>query len=364
MISPSLGADLAEPIADIYREAELRILARLAAALATGMDEPRWELETLVRIQRVRDEALAILEASNPEVAAAIRSALAGAYSAGILSVYEDVGERLPHLAPDVDVRALAVASLTSETVRGVASAQAPILRAVDDVYRSVVARVVTQVGLGVSTRQEAVQRALQKFAGQGLRTITTRRGTMNLADYTEMAVRTATSRMALDAHLQTQERAGLDLVVIHPGPRACDICDRWARAILSRSGRTGTLRMESLASGNWVAVNVAASLDDARAAGWGHPNCRCALRAYLPGVTKADAIQRPRWDQAGYEAQQRQRAIELQIRGWKRRQAIAVTPDAAAESRAKVKAWQGAMREHLAANPGLKRQSAREQIG
>lgn len=364
MISPSLGADLAEPVADIYRDAELRILERIATALGTGLEAPDWEVQQLARLQRIRQGILDELAMLNPMAAAEIMQALTEAYGSGILSAFADVGDAVPHLNPTADARAAAVATLAAETVRGVASAQAPILRAVDDIYRAVIAQVVSVATTGAIGRQEAVQSALRQFTRAGLSVIPTRRGTMNLSDYVQMAVRTATSRTALAGHLDTMDRAGLDLVVIHPGPRACKICDDWARKVLSRSGQTGVLRLDSVRSDRQVAVTVDDTLAAARAAGWGHPNCRCALQTYLPGITRRDTIERPRWDQEGYEAQQRQRGIERQIRGWKVAQATAITPEEKAAAGARVKAWQQAQRDLLDQHPYLKRQSAREQIG
>lgn len=364
MISPSLGADLAEPVADIYRDAELRILERIAAALAIGLDAPDWEVQQLARLQRIRESILAELRLVNPMAAAAIMDALTEAYGSGILSAFQDAGPYVPHLDPTADARAAAVAVLAAETVRGVASAQAPILRAADDIYRAVIAQVTTQVGTGVIGRQEAVQSALRQFAHAGIQGIETRGGKMDLADYVQMAVRTAASRTALAGHENTMDRVGLDLVVIHPGPRACKICDQWARKVLSRKGQTGVLQMRSLTDGTFVAVTVDDTLARARAAGWGHPNCRCSLQSYMPGVTRPDIIERPPWDQVAYEAQQRQRAIERQIRGWKTQQAIGITPEAKMDAARRVRAWQQAQRDLLDAYPFLKRQSVREQIG
>lgn len=363
MISPTLGAALAEPVADIYRDAELRILERIAWSLQAGIDAPDWEVQQLMRLQRVRAEVLAELEAINPAAAAVIRLAIESAYTTGGLSAFQDVGTTVPHVEASPDARANAVAVLAADTIRGVASGQSSILRAVDDVYRDVIAKVVSQVVVGTTTREAAVQSALEQFLGKGLTTIPTRRGRMSLADYATMAVRTATVRSAISGQVDTNRQMGLDLVVIHPGPRACDICDRWARSVLTTGSQVGRLMVDDLGKGGQVSVDVDATLDEARAAGWGHPNCRCGMHTYLPGVTERDIIERPEWDQEGYEAQQRQRAIERQVRGWKVREAIAVTDTAKAESRERVKAWQGAMREHLDQHPDLKRQSAREQI-
>ena len=89
--------------------------------------------------------------------------------------------------------------------------------------------------------------------------------------------------------------------------------------------------------------------------------NCRHSLNAYIPGATVAP---KPRSSPEGYVAQQRQRALERGIRTWKMREAIALDEPARRAAAGKVGEWQAALRAHLAANPELKRQSAREQIG
>jgi hypothetical protein len=90
--------------------------------------------------------------------------------------------------------------------------------------------------------------------------------------------------------------------------------------------------------------------------------NCRHSARAYLPGVTKLP--EQPTADPEGDLARQRQRAIERNIRRWKEREASALTPEAKAGAKARVRKWQSAMRQHLADNPALKRLSYREAIG
>ncbi|MEV0444513.1 phage minor capsid protein [Streptomyces spectabilis] len=68
--------------------------------------------------------------------------------------------------------------------------------------------------------------------------------------------------------------------------------------------------------------------------------------------------------DPGGYEAGQRQRAIERHIRRYKRREAAALPPRSPARRPGKVRQWQGAMRDHLAAHPDLRRLRHREQVG
>jgi hypothetical protein len=63
------------------------------------------------------------------------------------------------------------------------------------------------------------------------------------------------------------------------------------------------------------------------------------------------------------YEDTQRQREIERHIRRWKRVAAAAMNDDARRAANAKVREWQKAMREHLAAHEHLRRKPEREQV-
>jgi len=364
VISPNIGADLAQPVAAIYAEAELAILERISDQLGLDLDADDWDTLQLARLQQVRAEVLALLGQVNPDAAALLQQQLDAGYAAGQASAFQDVGGVLDPIRAQTADRVYAVAALAQDTATALQSAQPGILRAVDDVYRRVVSEATAQVLTGTTTRQDAVQRVLRQLLGQGIRGIQTARGTMDLETYATMAVRTATARSAVAGHEGVMDAMGLDLVVIHPGPRACPICDRWARMILARKGPDGVLTVTSLTTGEPVQVDVGATLTEARNAGWGHPNCRCNLAAYMPGVTQAHEIERPPFDQDAYDAQQRQRALERSIRNAKRQQAIAITPEGKAAAGRKVAAQQQAMRDHLADHPDLKRQGKREQLG
>ena len=357
------GALYAQRIAEVYRDAELRILERIVAALTAGMAADDWDMQVLGRTQRLREQVLAILQTANAQQAAAIREALAAVYGQAGLGVLAEVGAGVAAVEVATDVRALATASIAAEMVGAVSSTLGPMLRATEDVLRGVVAEVVAQRATSAIGRREATQVALQRLAAQGLRAVQTRRGVMDLATYVEMAVRTGTSSAAISGHLDQARALGLNLVAVQPGPRACRICDRWARMVLAIDGEAGTIMATNVRTGALMQVRVDATVAEARAAGWKHPNCRCGIRTYQPGLTRADTLERPRWDGDAYRAQQRQRGIERQIRGWKQREAIAITPEARREARERIRAWQATMRDHLDRHPFLKRQSAREQV-
>ena len=357
------GVRYAERIAEVYRDAELRILERITAALSAGLAAPDWEVQVLGRLQGLREQVLAILQGVNAEQAEAIREALAAVYGQAGLGVLAEVGVAATAAEVATDARALATSAIAGEMVGAVSSALGPVLRASEDVLRGVVAEVVAQRTTNAIGRREATQLALQRLAAQGLRAVQTRRGVMDLPTYVEMAVRTGTQSAAVAGHLDQAKAIGLNLVAVQPGPRACRICDRWARMVLAIDGPAGTIQARNARTGATMEVRVDSTVADARAAGWKHPNCRCSIRTYQPGLTRASDLERPAWDAEAYRAQQRQRGIERQIRGWKQREAIAITPEAKREARERIRAWQATMRDHLAQHDYLKRQSRREQL-
>jgi len=363
MITPELGAEYGQKVAEIYRDAELRILARISQALGVGTDAPDWNVRALAQVQQVRKITLEELRKASPEAAAMIRTSLAEAYGLGGLAVFDDVGSVLPLIEGMPQAQRAAVGALATELTTAISSATPGILRAVDDVYREVVADAIGSRLTGGEFQREAVQRSLQRFLGDGIKTVQTGRGRMGIGDYVHMAVRTGTARASLQGQFDTMSANGLDLIIISPGPRPCDICDRWARKILTIHSTTKRKPDTSLTTGRAIVVRVDGTLAEARAAGVFHPNDRCSSKTYLPGVTKAEELQRPPWDADGYAQQQRQRQIELGIRQAKTSQAIALTPEGRAQAAARVKDGQAVMRAHLAENTYLKRQSSREQL-
>jgi len=360
-----VDVQLAEKVGRLYADAETQILARIAGYLARGVDAPDWETTTLARLQNLRREALADLARANAAAADEISAAVAQSYSDGNADVYRDLADTIDPVHVSTLQQRAAVRQLADELTNGLQSTVAPVLRRTEDAYRSIVGEVVATTAARGESRRAATQRVLNRFADEGVATFRDSAGRQwHLDDYANMAVRTGQSQALIRGHEDVLDANGLDLVVVQPGPRACSVCDRFARQILSRSGaRTGALTVESMTTGRPLQIVVDGTLALARAAGFQHPNCRCRLRAYLPGATDPSVLQRPPWDREGYEAQQQQRAIERKIRAAKRREAVAVDPDAKRRATAEVQAGQLRMRQHLDEHPQLKRRSDREQV-
>ncbi|MFF4751821.1 phage minor capsid protein [Streptomyces sp. NPDC001270] len=357
----------AERTRNLYASAEQRLLGIIARQLADGLDAPGWAERKLAAVQALRRSAQAVVDELGKAVTLDVFGSVAEAYNTGHRAAVAELGalsDAARRLVDDVTPNAQAVDRLAEETVNLLTDRHRSILRAVDDGYRAVVAEVTATPLLGTGTRRQATQDAMARFADRGIRSFTDRAGRRwQLTSYAEMAVRTSVGRAASEAHARTLTDAGVDLVIVSDAPRECPLCRPWERKVLSLTGNGArTLQVEhATEDGRMVRVDVAGSLDEARRAGLQHPNCRHGVSAYTPGITRVEPAES---DPAGYEAGQRQRAIERNIRKWKNREAAAVTPEAKTAARAKVRQHQAAMRDHLAAHPDLRRLRSREQPG
>lgn len=367
-IHPGMVEPLAERTRDLYAAAEQRLLSIIARQLADGLDAPGWAERKLAAIQTLRRASQGVVDELGKAVRLDVFDAVAEAYNVGHRAAVAELGtlsDEARALVDDVTPNAQAVDRLAQETVDVVTSTHRSILRAVVDTFRAIVAEVSATPLLGTGSRRQAAQDAMRRFADAGIRAFTDRAGRRwQLTSYAEMAVRTSVARAATEAHMRTLSDAGIELVVVSDAPRECPLCRPWEGRVLAIAGPSGehTVEVEhALDDGRMISVRVAGTLDEARLAGFQHPNCRHSVSSYTPGLTRIEAAES---DPAGYEAGQRQRTIERRIRQYKRREAAAVTPEAQRAARIKVRQWQGAMRDHLAAHPDLRRLRHREQEG
>lgn len=368
-VSPSVVDDLSVRTFELYADAEERLLGIVARQLAAGFEAPGWVQRKLAAIQPLRRAARAVVDELGRAVELEVFDVVADAYNRGHRAAVAELGA-LPddarRLVDEVAPNAQAVDRLAVETVELVTATHRGILRAVVDAYREVVARVTATPLLGAGTRRQAVQDATRDFADRGIAGFTDRAGRRwQLTSYAEMAVRTSTARAAVEAHTRTLTVAGVEYVIVSDAPRECPLCRPWEGRLLSIGGPDGrrTVELEhSTRDGEFLSVVVQGSLDEARRAGFQHPNCRHSISAYIPGVTSL--VPPMRADGTSYKAGQRQRAIERNIRKHKKRAAAAPTPEAKKAAEAKVRRWQKTMREHLAARPNLRRLRHREQPG
>jgi hypothetical protein len=135
--------------------------------------------------------------------------------------------------------------------------------------------------------------------------------------------------------------------------------CAVWQGRILARTGTAGERRVENELTGEPMRVEVAGTVDEARAAGLMHPNCRHTFLPFIPGVTRAESVE---YDQAAEDEREHLRELERKVRREKRKEAGALTPADADRARRTIRALQAEIRDHIAAT-GLNRKRYREQL-
>lgn len=352
-ISPEYAENLAAPIAALYADAERILLERIAKALAAEMDAPDWAERKLIQLQLLQAQNAGLLRELSGRSAEEIAAAILKAYNRGTAMAVADLADLVtdPARAASLTPGLPAIESMVTEAVAAASSTHGRILRATDDVFRQVIARTAPQVLLGTQTRREAAQAALDEFAGRGITGFMDRSGrNWEMASYVEMSTRAATANAAITGHSDRLLAAGIDTVQVSDAPQECSKCRPWEGKVLSLSG---TARADG--------VPVAGTLAQAKADGLFHPGCRHSVSAYLHGYSRPAPARTA--DPEGDAARRRLRYLERKVREWKRREAVALSPETGEAARVKVRAYQAAIREHVASTPA-KRQRQREQLG
>ena len=237
------------------------------------------------------------------------------------------------------------------------------IMRASKDIYRKTAVEVMSKSfrESDVFTRRKFSQSMLNEFADKGLKSVTYRNGKkVSIEAYSEMLGRTMPAHASVQASLNRYSEHGYDLVRVTSHFRACELCVPYEGAILSSSGMSSGYE----------------SLDSAVANGLFHPNCLHAVNPYIPGLSqkqeiRVDPAEQKLIDEHGYkeaqkiayQAQERQRQIERNIRVWKKREIVALDTPEKVKAHTKVLKWQEAQRNHVGNNPFLIRKYEYEKI-
>jgi hypothetical protein len=365
-IDPDVPGRLALTLFRLASGVETSILEMTARRLGAGLDVPDWQVRKLAEVS-------SLSRALEGSVGAFLDEAQRGSYGAVLdagqigqdAALMDLRGIARAAAAPSRIPGAGALISLAEELSGVIASTRTSILRSALDLFRMTVADTVGQVLLGAGTRRDVAQQVFGRLAARGVTGFTDVSGRRwQLGSYTEMAVRTTTQRAMTQAHTETLQANGFDLIIVSNAPQECERCRPWEGKILSLSGG-GRMTMQvpsAVELRETVTVEIAGSLDEAKAAGLYHPSCRHSHGAFLPGLTKIPPA--PTADPEGNAARVRLRALERAVRAAKTQEAAALDPAARARARAQVRARQAAIREHVEATPGLLRQNAREQIG
>lgn len=366
-VSPPQVVGLTRAVTNVYAEAEYQLMQLVAEHTAKGIDTPKWAQQQLDEIYIFRSEAEDLMKRVASRGGSAVLQSMYKAAQIGQDTAAREV-TRVLRSSTDELARGLgvatrtptrAIASLALEAKANLDRTHPRILRAVQDDYRDIVARVSGNVLTGVRTQKQVLQDALDQFAERGITGFTDAAGRRwQLSSYVEMATRTATNNALIQAHTEELIDQGIKYVIVSDNPQECAKCRPFEGKILSIDGSASGKRSEpNMLSGGKVAFRVTATLAEARAAGLYHPNCRHSHTTYMPGITEPP---KDTSDPEGAADRDKLRYLERKVRAAKMRQAVASTPEAKKEAKADVSRWNAAIKTHTDTT-SAKRQRDRE---
>ncbi len=391
-LDPEDARNIPAHLIALYTDAELALLRLLAEAIADGIDTDDWRQVQTSRQARFRQAAEALarhLQAAMPPL---LQDAVQAATDLGEQTADDDADPQ-PPAAVSVAAAGTAAAVAGSaprrdrprnpRTVAATQSAWSTLARVTqqlpgnaDRLYTQVIAqvqvrspdvpRVTPHTGgiLGApratGTRLDAAQQALDILTRRGITGFRDRGGrNWSLTSYVEMLSRSVVNEEMREAHISRALEHGHTLMVVSSHSKPAPQCQPYEGQVLSLDGSTGTVELESATTGRPVRVTIKATMREAVSKGFRHPNCGHALSRFVPGASRTFTT-KP--DPEGYDATQKQRAMERAIRDTRTRQAVAITPQAKRETAARLKAQREAIARHVDEH-GLTRRPRREQI-
>lgn len=169
-------------------------------------------------------------------------------------------------------------------------------LRMANDQYRQIIYKAQVFANTGAGTVKQAIDMASKDFLARGFNCIEYKNGTKhNIADYCDMAIRTANKRANLMGEGEMRKKIGNSLVYISKHGCACDKCTPWE----------GRVYIDDVWSGGTEKDGEYPLLSTAIAGGLFHPRCHHGVSTYYEGindepekVTKASHIEEDKYIQ------------------------------------------------------------------
>lgn len=324
----------AQQIAELFARIELMLIASLRRNLSThkawekgeGFSWPAWQAEVAKNLDTFRRENRAIMAEYRPVIDAETEKLLQEQFDEGIDAEAARIREIAPErgrTVPDSQFFGMnkgRLENLIKDMQDTERRAESAALRLMDDVYRRVPAQAELAMASGAVTLPQAVDMATKSFLEAGVNCITYQDGRrVNIASYAEMALRTAATRAQLQGEAQKRMELGIDTVLVSQYGACSETClpwqgrvyidDVWAAFQGERSGDYGKSRDGK----SYPLLSVAIRN------GLFHPNCRHTLTTWIDGISRkpppldAEKVRRA----AALERQQR--ALERDVRKYKR---------------------------------------------
>lgn len=167
--------------------------------------------------------------------------------------------------------------ALIKATTQDMQRAETAVLRMADDQYRKIIYNAQVYANTGAGTYEKAVDMATKDFLSAGLNCIEYKNGARHtLADYADMAIRTASKRAYLQGEGQKRQEWGISTVIMNKRGNPCPKCLPFVGKILIDDVWSGGNRKD----GKYPLMSSAI------AAGLYHPRCKDSHTTYFEGIS------------------------------------------------------------------------------
>nr|DAG50837.1 MAG TPA: minor capsid protein [Caudoviricetes sp.] len=170
--------------------------------------------------------------------------------------------------------------ALIHATTSDMEKAETAVLRMANDQYRKVIFNAQVYANSGAGTYEKAVDMATKDFIAAGLNCVEYANGARHtLADYADMAIRTASKRAYLQGEGQKRQEWGIATVIMNKRSNPCPKCLPFVGKIL----------IDDVWSGGSAKDGPYPLMSSAIAAGLYHPRCRDSHTTYFPELEDLD---------------------------------------------------------------------------
>lgn len=356
-----------DPVIDIYLDMERSLIENIANRLKTDPGDfdssgLQWRVRKLAQMDALNIENLKVISKKSGRGLAELWKAMkkaglisAAQYEKGMREAYDKgLLFKIP-AAVSADTRVLNVlAAMQARASESLNLVNTTILRNAQQAYLDVLNRTVAKTATGVLTPEAALYETASEWAASGIPALIDQSGRKwQIETYVRMVGRTIVQQTTNDMQFARMDSWGADLIEVSSHAGARPLCAPYQGRIYSRSGTSSKYRPFSSTS-----YGLKAGLFGINCGHFGYP--------YIEGVSMRTYHPYPAAENRRiYEQSQQQRALERDIRKWKRKASVAESlgdTKTAKTANKKVRDKQELMRDFIK-KTGRTRRYNREQI-
>lgn len=167
--------------------------------------------------------------------------------------------------------------ALIKSTVSDMERAETAVLRMANDQYRKIIFNAQVYANSGAGTYEKAVDMATKDFLSAGLNCVEYENGARHtLADYADMAIKTASKRAYLQGEGVKRQEWGIHTVIMNKRGNPCPECLPFVGKIMIDDVWSGGSKDD----GDYPLMSAAIE------AGLYHPRCKDSHTTYFPGIS------------------------------------------------------------------------------